>query len=701
MSAGHQAADADVLDTSVATPEFIAQCAAVIAACTVIDSYDIPYLANRSIDGARVYRDRRVPGVLAKTGIDTKLSLVWHELPEWLAMNAGLSYLAAHKGVATPLERREVERQKPNDPNIWAAYSEEMDGFIRAVADETIEKVPGDLDLRPYEDENDRKVLAELMAAERIMTTAKPKRFFRAVAAPDLANSSGRIIRYRFSTPEVARDQHTISAWKLDNFQQNPVFLWAHAGREPPIGRVLEIDDNKGYLDGSVEYAERDVYPFADTVFQLVRGGYINAVSTSWDPLEWKFATDRSRPGGIDFKLVDLLELSQVPVPALPTALATARSAGIDTGPLYEWAEKVLDSGGMILIPRSELEELRREAKMPAAAKAKPQARAAEDWKVGASRNLPINTDMAWDGDAAAASIFEKAGFDGDKPDATFAKKGFLAYDASDPSKKGSYKLPFARVIDGRLTALASGIKAAASRLPQTDIPDSVREEARAVIDHYEGKMGKGKDDKEAERAARLAGFKRDLMHVAWLAYLLSDLDMIEDMVEWEAAIEEDDSPIPAQLAAVKKQLGEILVAMAGEEVAEMSAEEDAETSIDRAAKDCNAVGLRRAALVLLRKLENPVAIVAAMQHQAQGRVITITTEDPAAASRAGKVLSKKNADALREAHEHIDRGCGMIRGVLAEADGVSSDPDDDEDQERAVRRRKAGALKHKIALAS
>src|SRR5262249_23617677 len=105
------------------------------------------------------------------------------------------------------------------------------------------------------------------------------------------ANSSRRLVRYRFSTPEVARDRHTIAAWKLDSFRSNPVFLWAHDASEPPIGKVIELADNKGYLDGTVEYAERDVYPFADTIFQLVRGGYINAVSTSWEPVDWKHST--------------------------------------------------------------------------------------------------------------------------------------------------------------------------------------------------------------------------------------------------------------------------------------------------------------------------------------------------------------------------------------------------------------------------
>jgi hypothetical protein len=80
-------------------------------------------------------------------------------------------------------------------------------------------------------------------------------------------------------------------------------------------------------------------------------------------PLEWRFSKDKNRVGGVDFLKVDALEFSAVPVPALPTALVTARSAGIDTGPLYEWAEKVLDDRGQVLIPRAELETLRRAAK--------------------------------------------------------------------------------------------------------------------------------------------------------------------------------------------------------------------------------------------------------------------------------------------------------------------------------------------------
>ena len=165
-----------------------------------------------------------------------------------------------------------------------------------------------------------------------------------------------RCIAYVFSDPSVGRDMHTIQpgAWQTDNFARNPVFLWAHQDSEPPIGRVEGLKTEAGRLIGQVRYAERDAYPFADTIYELTKRGFINATSTGWIPLEWTAANDRSRPGGLDFRKVELLEISQVPVPALPTALATARSAGVDTGPLFDWAERMLDLGGFAAAPRLE-----------------------------------------------------------------------------------------------------------------------------------------------------------------------------------------------------------------------------------------------------------------------------------------------------------------------------------------------------------
>jgi hypothetical protein len=113
------------------------------------------------------------------------------------------------------------------------------------------------------------------------------------------------------------------------------------------------------------------------------------------------------------------------------------------------------------------------------------QTRSAESWTCGASRGLPVDEDSAWDGAAAKESIFEDAGFDGDSPDSARARRGFLAYDSANADKKSSYKLPFAKVVSGTLTAFRSGLDAAASRLSGTDIPDSVKSDAQAVLDSY------------------------------------------------------------------------------------------------------------------------------------------------------------------------------------------------------------------------
>ena len=117
------------------------------------------------------------------------------------------------------------------------------------------------------------------------------------------------------------------------------------------------------------------------------------------------------------------------------------------------------------------------------------------NWKCGAARGLAIVERGSWDGAATKARIFAWAGFDGDNPSSTKARRAFLAYDAAEPDLKGSYKLPFADVVDGGLKAITAGLSAAASRLPGTDIPDSVKKSAQAVLDGYKKRTEKKSED--------------------------------------------------------------------------------------------------------------------------------------------------------------------------------------------------------------
>jgi HK97 family phage prohead protease len=211
-----------------------------------------------------------------------------------------------------------------------------------------------------------RLLTADEFAADvRDAGAAKPLGLVYRLAAMDPASidrQAGRVIPYILSSGSVARDGHTISpaGWVLTNFRANPIFLWCHASSEPPIGKLTDVSVSNGALRGVVEYADAETYPFADTIFRLVRGGFLSAVSVSWDPIRWSFSTDRSRPGGIDLLEQELREVSQVPVPADVTAIATARASGIDTGPIYSWAGRMLDLGAKSPLSRSQLDLLRR-----------------------------------------------------------------------------------------------------------------------------------------------------------------------------------------------------------------------------------------------------------------------------------------------------------------------------------------------------
>ncbi|MCL8382481.1 phage major capsid protein [Xanthobacter aminoxidans] len=141
-----------------------------------------------------------------------------------------------------------------------------------------------------------------------------------------------RVVSFVFSDNSVDRYGDTIDqrGWVLDSYRANPVVLFGHNDKQATnvVGKVLNLRVEGNRLIGDVEFAAADVNPEADVVFRLVKGGFLNCVSVGFQPLEWSFSNDKSRPGGIDFKKQELLELSIVPVPANANAVAQSRSAG-------------------------------------------------------------------------------------------------------------------------------------------------------------------------------------------------------------------------------------------------------------------------------------------------------------------------------------------------------------------------------------
>jgi HK97 family phage prohead protease len=170
------------------------------------------------------------------------------------------------------------------------------------------------------------------------------------LAAPEIAEDT-RAVPFVFSDDSVDSYGDTIEAkgWIWDRSGAGTVALFGHdpSKVENIIGRAHNIRVEGNQLIGEIHFAEKDVNPQADVVYQLVKGGYLNSVSVGFQPIEWTLAKDKSRPGGIDFKKQKLLEISVVGIPANENAVAQARAAGIDVDQVIRRDAKVPTKKGL------------------------------------------------------------------------------------------------------------------------------------------------------------------------------------------------------------------------------------------------------------------------------------------------------------------------------------------------------------------
>lgn len=449
----------------------------------------------------------------------------------------------------------------------------------------------------------------------------------------------------RMSTGDRARDGHILDpgGCVLDNYRANPIQLWQHDPNEP-VGTNSDIAIAGGCIEARTTFAPPGISATADKVRGLVKAGVVRAVSIGFEILD-ATPIDPARPcGGLHATSWELLECSFVSVPADTGAVVTAR------------------------------------------------ATADEDWKVGASRTLPIDeTDDEWDGPAAAAAIFDWAG--GDDFDPKQARKGFLVYDAAAPKLRGSYKLPIARVVDGRLKVPKAAIRAAASRLSQTDIPGAVQTAAGEVLDHYKEKAGMAVNDEgraaavkrlravlltQAAEAPRLRG----LYDVSRLACLLGELGYATDNAHWEASLEKDGSAVPAMLGEALAKLGAALIAMTQEEVAELLANASGTAAIEDEMGEGDRAWLRtaktdrvrawRAASVLARAGKSISAANAAKLGAAAGHVQAAA--DHAATAAAGSDKATEAHGRAADAHAAALATHEKLGAALADA---KANPDD------------------------
>lgn len=117
--------------------------------------------------------------------------------------------------------------------------------------------------------------------------------------------------------------------------EKNPVVLYGHDYYGFPIGKTLKLKQQKSKMTARFQLALEE-YPFAKTVYNLVKGGYLNAVSIGGIVRKWSE----------DYRTIlemEMLEFSIVSIPANPEAIITARSFEAVAGKSMDDVRKELE----------------------------------------------------------------------------------------------------------------------------------------------------------------------------------------------------------------------------------------------------------------------------------------------------------------------------------------------------------------------
>jgi hypothetical protein len=184
-----------------------------------------------------------------------------------------------------------------------------------------------------------------------------------------------RMLRFIGSdeTTDRSGDIVDLNGWKLENYQKNPVVLWAHDSCRPPVGktRAVRVNQREKRLEFDVYFPTMeeistdksnpsDHAKFVDTIYNLYKGGYLAAVSVGFKSLS---ASPTGEGYGLRFSGQELLELSLVPVPANANALAVIKSMGVETKPEKGDTMETVEKSGARLskLSRERLTKLRDE----------------------------------------------------------------------------------------------------------------------------------------------------------------------------------------------------------------------------------------------------------------------------------------------------------------------------------------------------
>lgn len=149
----------------------------------------------------------------------------------------------------------------------------------------------------------------------------------------------GRIIRFIGSDESLDRDGDTISidGWDVSAYMKNPVVIYGHDYSSLPIARTVSVTPDKRTrqllfdikFPTIEELSSNPATPSehalrVDAIYNMAKAGILNTVSVGFRGIEYD-ATATGR----NYKRQELMEISLVPIPANPNAVAIMRAAKV------------------------------------------------------------------------------------------------------------------------------------------------------------------------------------------------------------------------------------------------------------------------------------------------------------------------------------------------------------------------------------
>jgi HK97 family phage prohead protease len=168
--------------------------------------------------------------------------------------------------------------------------------------------------------------------------------------------------------------------WDLTVYNRNPVVLFGHDSRDLPIGQCTRCEVVSGQLECTIKFASEAANPVAERVWQSVQEGTLRALSVGFMSGDYRM----ERRQGEDVWVLSqnkLLEISVVPIPMNPEALAKMKKRALERAMAAEQAKQSAPSGQestIMTFEQKDIDALNAKVAAAESAKAVVEAKAAE-----------------------------------------------------------------------------------------------------------------------------------------------------------------------------------------------------------------------------------------------------------------------------------------------------------------------------------